>query len=166
MNQTIPVQHLAQFGKTIERHDGNELGLKDSPYTSSYASKGKRKRSRDRTSKENFNKVEEQKYAKYNEIQRMGVTQKIKVKSMPKTNTRKQKVRKQNWNTIVEDTAMLDNIMRNSKPGKGSKTKLNTTMAIYNKKTTFLPNTISSREAQNQSKNARTSKKALCDAIY
>lgn len=102
--------------------------------------------------------MEEGKYTKYSEVQRMNMTQKIKVKSMPKTNTRK-KVRKHNYNPLEEDSVLLENIMKYSRPGKSSKSKLNTTMAIYNKKTTFLPSTISSRETQNQSQNVRASKK-------
>lgn len=38
---------------------------------------------------------------------------------------------------------------------KNSKTKLNTTMAIYNKKANFLPATITNRETHNQSQNSR-----------
>lgn len=66
---------------------------------------------------------------------------------------------KQNWNTISDETALVDNILKVSRPLKDSKGKLNTTMAIYTKKPNFLPSTISNRDAQNQSQNSRTNKK-------
>lgn len=49
--------------------------------------------------------------------------------------------------------------MRHSKPINNSKSKFNSTMTIYNKNQTFLPSTVSNREAQNLSQNKRTHKK-------
>jgi hypothetical protein len=88
----------------------------------------------------------------------MNMTQKIKVKSMSQSNHRK-KVQKQNWNTIADETSLLDNIIKYSVPTKTSKSKLNTTMAVYKKPNNILPTTISNRETHNQSHNSRSSKK-------
>lgn len=82
------------------------------------------------------------------------MTQKIKVKSMSQNNNRK-KIQKQNWNMVAEDTSLLDSILKYSNPSKNSKTKLNTTMAVYNKNVNFLPSTVSNREVHNQSHNSR-----------
>lgn len=81
---------------------------------------------------------------------------KIKVKSISQNN--KKKPLKQNWNTISGETALVDNILKVTRPVKDSKGKLNTTMAIYTK-AKFLPTTVSNRDAQNQSQNSRSSKK-------
>ena len=86
----------------------------------------------------------------------MNLTQNIKVK--PTSQNNRKKIRKQNWNTIT-DEFFLDNVLKFSRPNKWSKTKLNTTMAIYSKNTNFLPATISNREAHNQSQNSRTGQK-------
>lgn len=127
--------------KTDEKHhpthitktstlDANERSTKDSPYISSYASKGKRKKSKEQSSKENLRKpirkkvnrgeeaidsVEESKYSKYSEVQRMNLTQNIKVK--PNSQNNRKKIRKQNWNTIT-DEFFLDNILKFSRPNK------------------------------------------------
>ena len=45
--------------------------------------------------------------------------------------------------------------MRNTKPNKISKSKLNSTMAIYHKNPNFLPSTVSNREAHNLSQKSR-----------
>ena len=88
----------------------------------------------------------------------MTLTQKIKVKAISQNN--RKKIRKHNWKTFEDENPLIDNIMKFSAPlKKGSKSKLNTTMAIYNKKPNFLPTTISSRETHNQSQNSRSSKK-------
>ena len=93
----------------------------------------------------------------------MNMTQKIKVKSISQNN--RKKINKQNWNTIndvpigilfFED--FLDKMMKHSKPSKNSKSKLNSTMALYKKKANFLPSTVNSRDAQNLSQNARINK--------
>lgn len=84
----------------------------------------------------------------------MNMTQKIKVKSMSQNNNRK-KIQKQNWNMVAEETSLLDSILKYSNPSKNSKTKLNTTMAVYNKNVNFLPSTVSNREVHNQSHNSR-----------
>ena len=57
MNHTIPISHI--IGAT--QYDLTEKNIKDSPYTSSYASKGKRKKSKELGSKENLQKVQKNK---------------------------------------------------------------------------------------------------------
>lgn len=55
MNQTVPVSQIVQ----INTHNPPEFidhSLKDSPYTSSYASKGRRKKSKDTGSKDSLRK--------------------------------------------------------------------------------------------------------------
>jgi len=49
--------------------------------------------------------------------------------------------------------------MRHSKPIKNSKSKLNSTMTIYNKNPNFLPSTVSNRETHNFSQNNRINHK-------
>lgn len=88
---------------------------------------------------------------------KLNLNSKVKVNSISQ-NSRK-KVMKLKWNTISDETAIIENILKASRPSKGSKSKLSTTMAIYSMKTNFLPATISNRENQNQSQNSRPSKK-------
>ena len=54
-NQTIPVSHLIKLG-SIKQPELKERNIRDSPYTSSYASKGKRKKSKENNSKEALRK--------------------------------------------------------------------------------------------------------------
>lgn len=53
MNHTIPVSHII----AENQYDLVVKNIKDSPYTSSYASKGKRKKSKELSSKENLQKM-------------------------------------------------------------------------------------------------------------
>jgi hypothetical protein len=57
MNNTIPVSHII----AENQYDLIEKNIKDSPYTSSYTSKGKRKKSKELGSKENLQKVSKSK---------------------------------------------------------------------------------------------------------
>jgi hypothetical protein len=57
MNHTIPVSHIVG----ANQHDLTDKTIKDSPYTSSYASKGKRENSKDHGSKGNLQKVSKNK---------------------------------------------------------------------------------------------------------
>lgn len=139
MNQTVPVSQIVQIN-THNPPEFVEHRLKDSPYTSSYASKGKRKKSKDHGSKDSLRKsmhkkdskgmfrrrklsnnrlsIEESKYSKLSEFQRMNMTltQKIKVKAISQNN--RKKIRKHNWNTIDDENSVIDNIMKFSAPVK------------------------------------------------
>jgi hypothetical protein len=53
MNHTIPVSHIVG----ANQHDLTDKNIKDSPYTSSYASKGKRENSKDHGSKGSLQKI-------------------------------------------------------------------------------------------------------------
>ncbi|CAI2368560.1 unnamed protein product [Moneuplotes crassus] len=148
-NQTIPVSHLVKLASLKNQ----ERRVKDSPYTTSYASKAKRK-AKEGSSKDLNRSSEKDKYAPFSEVQKMNMTQKIKVKSISQNN--RKKINKQNWNTIND--VSIDKIMKHSKPNKGSKSKLNSTMTLYKKKATFLPSNVNARDAQNLSQNARINK--------
>jgi len=72
----------------------------------------------------------------------MNQTQHIKVK--PTSHNNRKKVRKQNWNTVT-DESLLGNILKFSRQNKTSNSKLS--------------NTISNRETHNQSHNSRVNNK-------
>jgi len=104
-----------------------------------------------------YNPIDTNNNNKFSEFQRVStaLNKKIKIKSISQNN--RKKVRRDDLNKTVQEPSLIDNIMRFSKPVKNSKTKLNTTLAIYNKN--FLPSTVSNREANNSSNNSKANNK-------